>query len=152
MKRKSFADMNCPIASSLELIGEGWSFLIIRDAFAGLKVFDDFEQSLGIAPSTLTRRLNSLVDAGMLERRQYCERPPRYEYHLTQPARDLYPVFLSLYAWGNTHILKDERSFLLIDRHTGEEVDPLMVDRQTGVPLEEPIFRRLTAAAPDKDQ
>lgn len=152
MKRKSFADMNCPIASSLELIGEGWSFLIIRDAFAGLKVFDDFEQSLGIAPSTLTRRLNSLVDAGMLERRQYCERPPRYEYHLTQPARDLYPVFLSLYTWGNTHILKDERSFLLIDRHTGEEVDPLMVDRQTGVPLEEPIFRRLTAAAPDKDQ
>ena len=83
MQRKSFADMACPIARSLEQVGEWWSMLILRDAFAGISHFDGFQRSLGIAPAMLTRRLKALVDHGLLERRRYNERPPRDEYVLT---------------------------------------------------------------------
>src|SRR5882757_6843435 len=79
MQRKSFGNMQCPVARSLERVGEWWSILILRDAFAGLTRFDQFQTSLDIAPNMLTRRLNNLVDAGLLERRGYCDRAPRYE-------------------------------------------------------------------------
>ena len=75
MRRKSFQKMHCPIARSLERVGEWWSILILRDALHGLKRFDEFEQSLGISPTMLTRRLAGLVKAGLLERRRYNERP-----------------------------------------------------------------------------
>src|SRR6201999_3360005 len=100
MQRKSFGDMQCPIARSLERVGEWWSILILRDAFAGLTRFDQFQTSLDIAPNMLTRRLNSLVEAGLLERSRYSERPPRYEYLLTDRGRDFRPVVVALYAWG----------------------------------------------------
>ena len=80
MQRKSLDRMPCPIARSLERVGEWWSILILRDALHGLRRFDEFQKSLGIAPNMLTRRLNALVDAGLLERRRYSERPPRDEY------------------------------------------------------------------------
>src|SRR5271157_6502385 len=88
MQRKSFGNMHCPIARSLERVGEWWSILILRDAFHGLTQFDQFQKSLGIAPNMLTRRLNALVEAGLLERRRYTERPPRDEYVLTERGRD----------------------------------------------------------------
>src|SRR6478672_6768988 len=103
MQRKSFEAMPCPIARSLERIGEWWSILILRDAFAGMTRFDEFQKSLGIAPNMLTRRLSALVEAGMLERRRYCERPPRDEYVLTGRGRDFHPVLVSLLAFGNRH-------------------------------------------------
>jgi DNA-binding HxlR family transcriptional regulator len=103
MQRKSFADMPCPIARSLERVGEWWSMLILRDAFAGVTRFDDFRQSLGIAPNMLARRLAALVDAGMLERRRYSERPPRDEYVLTDRGRDFHPVLVELVAFGRKH-------------------------------------------------
>ena len=84
MQRKSFGNMQCPIARSLERVGEWWSILILRDAFHGLTRFDQFQKSLGIAPNMLTRRLNGLVEAGLLERRRYSEHPPRDEYVLTE--------------------------------------------------------------------
>src|SRR6185437_16274240 len=80
MRRKSFATMQCPIARGLERVGEWWSILILRDAFHGLTRFDQFQKSLDIAPNMLTRRLNALVESGLLERRLYSERPPRDEY------------------------------------------------------------------------
>ncbi len=80
MQRKSFRNMPCPIARSLERVGEWWSMLIMRDALHGMTRFDEFQNSLGIAPNILTRRLDGLVDAGLLERRRYSERPPRDEY------------------------------------------------------------------------
>jgi DNA-binding HxlR family transcriptional regulator len=83
MQHKSFGSMACPIARSLERVGEWWSILILRDAFRGTTRFDQFQKSLGIAPNILTRRLNALVGSGLLERRRYSERPPRYEYLLT---------------------------------------------------------------------
>src|ERR1700709_661908 len=103
MERKSFESMECPIARTLDRVGEWWSILILRDAFGGLTRFDEFENSLGIAPNMLTRRLISLVQAGMLEKRRYNERPPRYEYVLTDRGRDFRPVLLALLGYGNRH-------------------------------------------------
>ena len=77
MQRTSFSDMTCPIARSLEHVGEWWSILILREAFAGRCRFDEFRDALGVAPNILTRRLKALISAGLLERRRYCERPPR---------------------------------------------------------------------------
>ena len=95
--------MTCPIARSLEHVGEWWSMLILRDAFGGTTRFDDFQQSLGIAPNMLTRRLAALVEAGLLERRRYSERPPRDEYVLTDRGRDFKPVLAALVAFGRRH-------------------------------------------------
>jgi DNA-binding HxlR family transcriptional regulator len=103
MQRKSFCEMRCPIARSLERVGEWWSILILRDALHGYTRFDQFRKSLGIAPNMLTRRLSSLVDAGLLARRRYTTRPPRYEYVLTARGRDFQPVIAALFAWGNRH-------------------------------------------------
>src|SRR5215212_8015529 len=103
MQHKSFGAMPCPIARSLERVGEWWSILILRDAFSGMTRFEEFRESLGIAPNMLTRRLAALVEAGLLERRPYSERPPRHEYRLTERGRDFRPVLLAMLAFGNRH-------------------------------------------------
>jgi DNA-binding HxlR family transcriptional regulator len=110
MQRKSFADMTCPIARSLEHVGEWWSMLILRDAFGGTTRFDEFQESLGIAPNMLTRRLAALVAAGLLERRRYRERPPRDEYVLTARGRDFKPVLVALVAFGKKHFAAPGRT------------------------------------------
>ena len=115
MQRKSLDNMPCPIARSLERVGEWWSILILRDALHGMTRFDEFQKSLGIAPNMLTRRLNALVDAGLLERRRYSERPPRDEYVLTARGRDFRPVLIALLAWGNKHFAPEGASVQLID-------------------------------------
>jgi len=140
MQRKSFGNMECPIARSLERVGEWWSILILRDAFHGLTRFDQFQKSLDIAPNMLTRRLNVLVETGLLERRRYSERPPRDEYLLTERGRDFRPVLLALLAWGNKHFAPEGASVLLADRETGEIADPVLVDRVSGRPVTEPRF------------
>src|SRR3982751_5923605 len=131
MQRKSFADMPCPIARSLEQVGEWWSILILRDAFAGKTRFDDFQQSLGIAPNMLTKRLASLVEAGMLERRPYSTRPPRDEYVLTERGRDFHSVLLALMAFGNRHFAPEGESVRIVDAVTGEPAEPILVDRRS---------------------
>src|SRR4030081_1848996 len=128
--------MSCPIARSLERVGECWSILILRDALHGYTRFDQFQKSLGIAPNMLTRRLNALVEAELLERRRYSERPPRDEYVLTARGRDFRPVIVALLAWGNKHFAPEGASVLLIDARTGVAADPVMVDRKTGRPVE----------------
>jgi DNA-binding HxlR family transcriptional regulator len=102
MKRKSFENMDCPIAQSLEVIGEWWTPLILRDiVMVGLTRFDDIQSNLGIAPTVLTSRLRHLVESGLVERRQYSEHPPRYEYLPTQAAREFEPVLQALFVWGS---------------------------------------------------
>src|SRR5215217_3726249 len=135
MQRKSFDKMQCPIARSLERVGEWWSILILRDALHGLTRFDEFQKSLGIAPNMLTRRLNALVEAGLLARRRYSQRPPRDEYVLTARGRDFRPVLLALMAWGNRHFAPEGASVLLLDARTGAVAEPIMVDRLTGRPI-----------------
>jgi len=140
MERKRFGRMVCPIARSLERVGEWWSILILRDALHGLTRFDQFQKSLGIAPNMLARRLNALVDAGLLERRRYSEHPPRDEYVLTARGRDFRPVLVALLAWGNRHFAPEGASVLLVDAKTGAAVDPILVDSATGRPIKEPDF------------
>jgi DNA-binding HxlR family transcriptional regulator len=141
MQRKSFDGMPCPIARSLERVGEWWSILILRDALRGLTRFDQFQDNLGIAPNMLARRLAALVDAGLLERRRYSERPPRDEYVLTPRGRDFRPVLLSLMAWGNRHFAPEGESVVLADAATGAIVDPILVDCRTGEPITEARHR-----------
>src|SRR5919206_4061575 len=140
MQRKTFGNMQCPIARSLDRVGEWWSILILRDAFHGLTRFDQFQKSLGIAPNMLTRRLNALVDAGLLQRRRYSERPPRDEYVPTARGRDFRPVLVALLAWGNKHFAPEGPSVQLVDTKTGAAIDPILVDRASMRPIEEPEY------------
>ena len=136
MQRKTFRNLQCPIARSLERVGEWWSILILRDAFYGTKRFDEFQRNLDIAPNMLTRRLNGLVEEGLLEKRQYSERPPRYEYVLTECGRDFRPVLLALLAWGNRNFAPEGASVQIVDRDTGKVVEPQLVDAANGEPLQ----------------
>src|SRR5438477_4251219 len=147
MQRKSFGRMVCPIARSLERVGEWWSILILRDALHGLTRFDQFQKSLGIAPNMLARRLNALVDAGLLERRRYSKHPPRDEYVLTARGRDFRPVLVALLAWGNRHFAPEGASILLVDAETGIPADPVMVDRLTGRPINDANHRYVPGPA-----
>jgi DNA-binding HxlR family transcriptional regulator len=140
MQRKSFDAMPCPVARSLERVGEWWSMLILRDALHGFTRFDQFQKSLGIAPNMLTRRLNALVEAGLLERRRYSEHPPRDEYVLTACGRDFRPVIVALLAWGNRHFAPEGASVRLLDARSGREADPIVVDRKTGRAIEPPDY------------
>lgn len=132
MHRKSFSNMSCPIARSLERVGEWWSILILRDAFYGMTRFDEFQKSLDIAPNILTRRLTALVAEGLMERRQYLEKPPRYEYVLTESGKAFKPVMIALLAWGNDHFTPDGVSVVLTDLQTGATVEPILIDAKSG--------------------
>jgi len=132
VQHKSFGAMRCPIARGLEHVGEWWSILILRDALRGFTKFDEFQKRLGIAPNMLTKRLNALVDAGILEKSAYSERPIRYEYLLTAAGRDFLPVAVALYEWGNKHFPSGERPTLLVHAASGRRADPVLVDRRTG--------------------
>lgn len=101
MRLKSFADMNCTVAKTVEVMGERWSLLVLREVFFGTRRFEDFRRRLGIARNILADRLDGLVDQGILERRAYQERPERFEYRLTDKGRELYPVILALKRWGD---------------------------------------------------
>jgi DNA-binding HxlR family transcriptional regulator len=128
MQPKKSSRVECPAARTVETVGEWWSILILRDAFQGLTRFDEFRQSLGIAPNILSRRLAHLNEAGMFERRLYSERPARYEYVLTAKGRDFFPVIVALFAWGNKNLAPDGKAVLLAERTTARPLDPVMVD------------------------
>ncbi|BCG86374.1 MULTISPECIES: helix-turn-helix domain-containing protein [unclassified Mesorhizobium] len=143
--KTSFETRPCPIARSLDEVGEWWSILLLRDAFQGLTRFDQFQKSLEIAPNILTRRLNSLVERGLFEKRAYCERPLRHEYVLTAKARDFRPVLLSLLAWGNKHLAPEGPSLVVVDKADGRWAEPVLVDRESGRQLDSEGFTMATA-------
>jgi DNA-binding HxlR family transcriptional regulator len=101
VQRTSFGDMHCSVAQCLEIVGEWWSLLIVRDAFLGVTRFDDFQARLGISRNILTQRLNHLVDDGVLRRAPYEDHPPRSEYRLTDKGRDLWHVVTAMRQWGD---------------------------------------------------
>jgi DNA-binding HxlR family transcriptional regulator len=141
MRRKRLDSMQCPIARSLERVGEWWSMLILRDALAGMTRFEQFRESLDIAPTMLARRLNTLVAAKLLERRRYSAHPPRYEYQLTERGRDFRSVLVAMLLWGNRHFAPEGASVHIIDAATGAPADPVLVDRATGRPLVAPDYQ-----------
>jgi DNA-binding HxlR family transcriptional regulator len=104
MLRNDYEGQNCSIARALEIVGERWTLLIIRDAFLGLHRFDQFQDSLGIARNVLTDRLNRLVEEGILDRVRYSERPERHEYRLTPKGRDLTITLAGLRQWGDKYL------------------------------------------------
>ncbi|MCT7376878.1 MULTISPECIES: winged helix-turn-helix transcriptional regulator [Phyllobacteriaceae] len=128
---KNVAEATCPIARSVAFVGDAWSLLILRDASLGLTRFDDFRKSLGIAPTMLTRRLATLTEEGLLEKRRYSERPPRDEYLLTGAGRDFLPVLFMIGDWGRKHRGKGKLT-RFVDAETGEEIQPIAVDTATG--------------------
>jgi len=128
MQPKTSTRTECPAARALETVGEWWSILILRDAFQGMTRFDEFQQSLGIAPNILSRRLAHLSASGMFVRRRYRERPPRYEYLLTEKGRDFFPVLVALFAWGNKHLAPKGESIVLADRQDMRPLEPALVD------------------------
>ena len=103
MLRRDYSGQDCSIARSLELIGERWTLLIVREVFGGHRRFDDMQESLGIARNVLANRLDRLVEEGIFEKRRYQEHPPRCEYFLTEKGIDLWPVLVSLIKWGDKH-------------------------------------------------
>ncbi|CAN5737349.1 helix-turn-helix domain-containing protein [soil metagenome] len=150
MQRTDFSLMACPVARSLDRVGEWWSILILRDAFHGLTRFDQFQKSLQIAPNMLSRRLANLVESGLLERRPYSEHPPRDEYVLTARGRDFRPVLIALMAWGNRHFADPEGpSSLMVDAETGLPADPILVDRNTGREIDDTHFKYVAGPAAD---
>ncbi len=147
MNRDTLQGSVCPIARSLARLGDPWAMLILRDAHRGKTRFDEFERSLGIAPNILTRRLATLVADGLLERRRYCERPPRYAYHLTAAGQDTRSIAFALLAWGNQHLAPEGATVMVVDGETGQIAEPVMVDRRSGRPLSDPAFRFGTGPA-----
>ena len=108
MLHNTYEGQTCSVARTLEIVGERWTLLILRDAFLGVRRFDDFQRSLGIARNVLNSRLKRLVDAGVLERRRYQERPERFEYRLTDMGLDLWPAVVALMRFGDRHLAGDE--------------------------------------------
>lgn len=104
MLNRTYDNQLCSVARTLEVVGERWSLLIVRDVLLGLHRFDQLQGSLGIARNVLTDRLDHLVERGILVRVRYHERPPRFEYRLTDAGRELFPVVLTLMHWGDRHL------------------------------------------------
>jgi DNA-binding HxlR family transcriptional regulator len=119
--------MDCSIAQCLEAVGEWWSLLIVRDAFLGVRRFDDFQAHLGISRNVLRQRLAHLVEFGILEKVPYCTRPPRSEYRLTSAGKDLWPVVASLRRWGDRHAAPNGPPLVFVHRACGQpsEIEPV---------------------------
>jgi DNA-binding HxlR family transcriptional regulator len=136
MERTSFAQMRCSLARALELIGDWWSPLIIRDLFLDVGKFDELVEDLGISRNLLTRRLNALVEAGVVEKRAYHTRPRRYDYRLTDAGRDLVPAILALTEWGDRWAgPKEGRPILFAHTTCGHRFRPRVTCSECGEPL-----------------
>ena len=109
MQRNSWADANCPMARSVDLIGEWGSLLILREAFSGVRRFDEFQKTIGISRNLLTTRLKKLVDGGVLERRPVAADAKRHEYALTEKGEDLFTMIIALRQWGDRWLFPPDR-------------------------------------------
>jgi DNA-binding HxlR family transcriptional regulator len=101
---RTYENQDCSIARSLEILGERWTFLIVRDVFNGRRRFDQLQDGLGVARNVLANRLARLVDEGILEKSAYQERPERFEYRLTEKGIDLWPVLIAMLEWGDRYV------------------------------------------------
>jgi DNA-binding HxlR family transcriptional regulator len=133
MKRKSLDKENCPIARALDVIGDWWSLLIVRDAFFGKRRFGEFQRSLGLAKNILCTRLQKLVSHGVLEAGPASDGSAYQEYALTEKGRSLYIVLVALWQWGESCLFEEgELDLLLVHRESGQPVRPLELRSQDG--------------------
>ncbi|WP_426123971.1 winged helix-turn-helix transcriptional regulator [Pararhizobium sp. PWRC1-1] len=136
MKRTSLTQAECPVARSLDAIGDWWSLLIVRDAFDGISRFGEFRRSLGIAKGMLTARLRDLVDCGVLETAPASDGSAYQDYLLTEKGRALFPVVVALRQWGQEHLYAPgEQHSVLVDVATGSPVEKLELRSADGKPL-----------------
>jgi DNA-binding HxlR family transcriptional regulator len=134
-----YSRQSCAVAATLEVIGDPWTLLVIRDAFQGVKRFEQWQERLGVARNVLAARLKSLVQHGVLEQRVYSERPLRHEYVLTPKGKDLYKVLLTMHAWGSKHLYGDECAGVAFTHKTcGHELEPTLACSHCG----EEVHRR----------
>jgi DNA-binding HxlR family transcriptional regulator len=123
MLPRTYEGQACSIARSLEVLGERWTLLVLREAFRRVRRFEDFQRNLGIARNVLTDRLTRLVDEGILSREAYQDRPVRFEYRLTDKGRELWPVMMTLMQWGDRYYAGDEGPPVIVrHRDCGGEV------------------------------
>ncbi len=123
MLRNDYPGQICSVAKSLEVIGERWSLLIVRDVMNGNRRFGEIQSSLGVARNVLSGRLQQLIEDGILERRAYQESPPRYEYFLTEKGLDLWPALIALLHWGDKYSAGPEGPpRLIIHKECGGEI------------------------------
>jgi DNA-binding HxlR family transcriptional regulator len=142
MHSKRVLSSACPIARALDVLGDAWTVLILRDANSGVTHFEQFRKNLGIAPTMLTKRLEKLTEEGLLEMRQYSERPPRDEYILTEAGRDYLPVLFMIGAWGRKH-RGDGKLVRFVDAETGIDIKPVAIDAVSGAEIGTRQIRRL---------
>jgi DNA-binding HxlR family transcriptional regulator len=135
MERKSFSEMHCSVAQCLEVVGEWWTLLIVRDAFLGVTRFDDFQERLGISRNVLNQRLTRLIEVGVLTKVPYSEHPPRFDYRLTDKGRDLWPVITAMREWGDKHAAPDGPPLQLIHKECGEISEVQLVCSACGEPI-----------------
>ena len=132
VERKSFSEMHCSVAQCLEVVGEWWSLLIVRDAFLGVTRFDEFQERLGISRNVLNQRLARLVEAGILVKVPYSEHPPRHDYRLTVKGTDLWPVIATMRQWGDKYAAPDGPPLELIHKACGHVSDTRMICSSCG--------------------
>jgi DNA-binding HxlR family transcriptional regulator len=125
-------DLNCSIVRTLDLIGERWTLLVLRESFMGVRRFTDMQRELGVAKNVLSDRLARLVDIGVLEKRQYQDRPARYEYRLTDKGKDLQPAILTLLAWGDKHLAPEGPPTLLVHHDCDHAAEAVVVCSHCG--------------------
>lgn len=137
MLGNDYRELNCSIARALELVGERWTLLVLRDVFLGIRRFDALRESLGIARNVLASRLERLVAEGILEKVPYQERPLRHEYRLTAKGLDLWPVVVELLQWGDRHLAPVEGPpVVLRHRGCGGTLGERRICTRCGTPLE----------------
>ena len=136
VQRTSFEDMHCSVAQCLEVVGEWWSLLIVRDAFLGVRRFEDFQARLGISRNILNQRLKHLVENGVLHRVPYQEHPPRSEYRLTEKGRDLWHVVTAMRQWGDRWAAPDGPPLRVRHNDCGHFVDAIPMCSHCGKPLD----------------
>ena len=137
MERTSFSTAPCSIARSLDVLGDWWTPLIIRECLYGVHRFGDLQRWLGIGRNILTRRLGLLVDQGLVERQKYSDRPARFEYHLTEKGFDAARLLIAMMAFGEAwYFHRGKEPVWLFSRETGQRVHPVLVDAGTGEPID----------------
>ncbi|HEX9063616.1 MAG TPA: helix-turn-helix domain-containing protein [Streptosporangiaceae bacterium] len=125
----------CSIARTLEVVGEKWALLAVREVFLGNRRFDEMVRKTGAPRDTMATRLRALVGSGILERRPYSEHPARFEYYLTDAGRDLYPVVLTLMSWGDRYLAGQDGPPLRIEHRCGHRLGAQLVCEACGEPV-----------------
>lgn len=136
MGRAALSSQTCTIARAAALVGDEWTIMILRELFLGTRRFDDFLRQTGMSSHLLSKRLKKLDTAGVIRRTAYSQRPPRYEYRLTEMGRRLWPVVISLKQWGDRWLGDGERPVALVHTGCGTVTEPRMTCPECGEPMD----------------